>query len=492
MERKAKRELVRFAVRHPTSVDQRAKLIVDDFRDNVAGRLGGRAKAMVVTRSRADALAVYQAMQTYADALGYGTLVAFSGSLEPTPGLTVTEAQLNGFSEGQLPKMFDYTRADDPHAATSGKREYRLLVAAEKYQTGFDQPLLCAMYVDKPLTGVAAVQTLSRLNRIHPLKSQDDVRVLDFVNSADDIQAAFKPWFETTIATPEDPNLLYDKQREVMAYAVLAVPEMEAFVRVLTEGGPGRLPDAAERALHARLHGYLQPAIDRFVALEDDEQREDFRKALRDYTRAYALIAQIVAWGDEELERLYQYGRVLLRLPGRPATSVDIGDADLSHFRLELTGAHNLSLSSSGEDGVVRGHSADGSGLREPEVKHLAEVIRELNERFGLDLGTGDEILVYQQVVGLVSDTEMQQVGLMNDEARFGQVADDRLDDIVAENSERNTEFMKLYFDNDEFRKAVKEAARRRAYRIITDPLREEALARLRAEMERETGGSGA
>jgi type I restriction enzyme, R subunit len=492
-ERKAKRELVKFAVRHPTSVDQRAKLIVDDFRDNVARRLGGRAKAMVVTRGRADALALYQAMQTYADALGYGTLVAFSGALEPTPGVTVTEAQLNGFPEGQLPKMFDYTRADDPYAATSGKREYRLLVAAEKYQTGFDQPLLCAMYVDKPLTGVAAVQTLSRLNRIHPLKSQDDVRVLDFLNSADDIQAAFKPWFETTIATPEDPDLLYDKQREVMAYAVLAVPEMEAFVRVLTEGGPVRLPDAAERALHARLHGYLQPAIDRFVALEDDDQREEFRKTLRDYARAYALIAQIVDWGDPDLERLYQYGRVLLlRLPGRPATSVDIGDADLSHFRLELTGAYNLSLSSSGEDGVVRGHSADGSGLREPEVKHLAEVIRELNERFGLDLGTGDEILVYQQVVGLVSDTEMQQVGLMNDEARFGQVADDRLDDIVAGNSERNTEFMKLYFDNDEFRKAVKEAARRRAYRIITDPLREEALARLRAEMERETGGSGA
>ena len=110
------------------------------------------------------------------------------------------------------------------------------------------------------------------------------------------------------------------------------------------------------------------------------------------------------------------------------------------------------------------GTQLDGNGFREPEVKHLAEVIRELNERFGLDLGTGDEILVYQQVVGLVSDTEMQQVGLMNDEARFGQVADDRLDDIVAENAERNTEFMKLYLDNDEFRKAVKEAARRRAY----------------------------
>jgi len=497
-ERKAKRKLVRFAELHPTAMGQKAKLIVDDFRESVAGRLGGRAKAMVVTSSRQHAFDLYQAILAYVDDRGYtdcGILVAFSGPLkDEKSGHEVTEAQLNGFGEGELPKMFGYVRADDPSPTAAGKREYRLLVVAEKYQTGFDQPLLCAMFVDKPLTGVAAVQTLSRLNRIlPPLKSQDDVRVLDFVNTAEDIQTSFEPWFETTITDPTDPNLLYKKQHEVMAYGVLSVPEMEAFIRVLAEAGPGRLTDAAERSLHARLHGYLQPAIDRFVALEDDDQREQFRKELREYTRAYSLIAQIVDWGDPDLERLYQYGRVLLlRLPGRPTTSVDIGDADLSHFRLEFTGAHNVSLSPSGEDGVVRGHAADGGESREPEVKHLAEVIRELNERFGLDLGTGDEILVYQQVVGLVSDTEMQQVGLMNDEERFGQVADDRLDDIVAENAGRNTDFMKLYFDNDEFRKAVKEAARKRAYRIITDPLREEALARLRAEMDRETGGTGA
>jgi type I restriction enzyme, R subunit len=492
-EKKAKRELVRFAVQHPASVEQRARLIVDDFRDNVAPRLGGRAKAMVVTRSRAEALAMFEAIRTFADALGYGALVAFSGSLEPVPGSLVTEAQINGFPEGQLPKMFSYTRADDPHAATSGKREYRLLVAAEKYQTGFDQPLLCAMYVDKPLTGVNAVQTLSRLNRIHPLKSQDDVRVLDFVNAAEDIQAAFKPWFDATIAKPEDPNLLYDKQRDVMAYQVIGPSEMEAFITVLFDSGSGTLTGAAERALHARLHQHLQPAIDRFSALPSDDDREAFRKDLRGYTRAYALVAQIIDWGDEDLERLYQYGKVLLlRLPGRPPTSVDIGDADLSHFRLQFTGQHDVSLSAADSgDGVVRGHGDGGGAAVAPDMKPLAEVIRELNERFGTDLGTTDEILMYQQVVTLVTDTDMQQVGLMNDEARFGQVADDRLDDIVAVNAERNTEFMKLYFDNDEFRASVKEAARKRAYKIITDPLREEALARLRAQMEHETGPTG-
>jgi type I restriction enzyme R subunit len=250
------------------------------------------------------------------------------------------------------------------------------------------------------------------------------------------------------------------------------------------------MPDAAERALHAQLHQYLRPALDRFAALDSDDERDGFRKALRDFVRLYSLVAQIVAWGDRDLERLYQYGRVLLiRLPGRPQVSVDVGDADLSHYRLEFTGQHNVSLSGSdGGDGVVRGHSADGGGYQEPELRPLSEIIEELNERFGLDLGTSDRILVLQQVASLVEDTSMQQVALMNDEARFGQVADDRLDDVVAENAERNTEFMKLYFDNTEFQKAIKEAARKRAYRIITDPARDEALARLRAEMARETG----
>ena len=497
-ERKVKAKLVRFAELHPTSLAQKAKLIVEDFRDNMAGRLGGRAKAMVVTTGRQHALDLYQAIRKWDQDLpgcSFGVLVAFSGTLKDEhTRLEFTEAQLNGFSEGQLPDKFGYVKLDDPQASARNQDEYRLLVVADKYQTGFDQPLLCAMYVDKPLTGVAAVQTLTRLNRIHAFKSQDDVRILDFVNHAEDIQAAFEPWFETTITEPTDPNLLYVKEREVMDYQLLVASEMESFIRVLGTAGPGRMPDAAaERALHAQLHQYLVPALDRFAALETDDERDGFRKALQGFVRLYSLVAQIVAWGDRDLERLYQYGRVLLiRLPGRPQVSVDVGDADLSHYRLEFTGAHNVSLSGSdGGDGVVRGHSAEGGGYKEPELRPLSEIIEELNERFGLGLGTSDRILVLQQVASLVEDANMQQVALSNDEARFGQVADDRLDNIVAENAERNTEFMKLYFDNAEFQKAIKEAARKRAYRIITDPARDEALARLRAEMARETGVLG-
>ena len=193
--RKAKARLVRAAELHPTSQEQRAQIIVDHFREHAMGRLGGRAKAMVVTRSREHAVKLYQAIRAYADRREFtdcAALVAFSGTLS-LEGIDYTEPKLNGFAERELPARFGYVKADDPHAATRGQREYRILVVAEKYQTGFDQPLLTTMYVDKPLVGLAAVQTLSRLNRTAPLKSQEDVCVLDFANNAEDIQAASSP-----------------------------------------------------------------------------------------------------------------------------------------------------------------------------------------------------------------------------------------------------------------------------------------------------------
>lgn len=496
-ERKAKAKLKRLAEQHPTSVAQKAKQILEDFTENIEGRLGGRAKAMIVTDGRQRALDLYQAIQRHVvdelDRPDLGVLVAFSGDLkDESTQVVFTEAGINGFPERELPDRFRYAKADDPDAAKRHQPEYRLLVVADKYQTGFDQPLLCSMYVDKALTGVAAVQTLSRLNRTHPLKSQDDVRVLDFANQADAVQQSFAPWFETTLTTEGDPNLLYRKQGEVMDFGLLAVSEMESFMRVLAEAPQGRQNQAAEKKLHAKLHEYLKPPIQRFEALEDVDTKEDFRSALHSYVRAYGLLAQVLDWGDAELERLYQYGRLLLlRLPGRPTATVDIGDADLSHFRLEFTGRHDVSLSADG-DQTVRGHAADGGGAPDPDMARLADVIAELNDQFGLGLGSSDEILVYQQVVGLVEDPAMDQIANMNSEERFGQVADDKLDDIVADNAERNTDFMKLYFDNDEFQKAIKEAARKRAYKILRDPAREEALARLRAEMRQETGESAA
>jgi type I restriction enzyme R subunit len=190
--RKARAALVRAVKLNPAAVDQQAQIIVDHYREHIMPRLSGRAKAMVVTASRKQAVVLYQAIRSYVDKREFadcGALVAFSDTLS-IDGIDYTEAKLNGFPPSQLPARFGYVKADDPHAATRDQAEYRILVVADKYQTGFDEPLLTVMYVDKKLDGVAAVQTLSRLNRVHPLKTQDDVWVLDFANDAESIQKA--------------------------------------------------------------------------------------------------------------------------------------------------------------------------------------------------------------------------------------------------------------------------------------------------------------
>jgi type I restriction enzyme R subunit len=318
--RRTEAKLVRFPELHPTSLDQRGRLIVEDFRDNLAGRLGGRAKAMVVTTGRQHAFELYQSIWRWdldLPGCGFGVLVAFAGSLEDKhSGLDYTEPDVNGFPERQLPVRFGYVKLDDHSAATLQQDEYRILVVVDKYQTGFDQPLLCGMYIDKPLAGAAAVQALSRLQRIHPLKFTDDVRVLDFCNTAADINAAFAPWSQTAMIEPTNPNLLYDKSNYVMAYGLLTASEMEAYIWILDNAGPEPLPAVAEQVLQA----HLQPALDRFDALEADDERKEFRAALRDFVCLYSLLSQIVLQGDRDLERLYRYGRALLRqLPSRPA-----------------------------------------------------------------------------------------------------------------------------------------------------------------------------
>ncbi|HEX5402063.1 MAG TPA: DEAD/DEAH box helicase family protein [Pseudonocardiaceae bacterium] len=291
-ERKASSQLARFAVLSPASMRQRAEIILEHFQHSVRNRLDGRAKAMVVTRSREHAMKLFRALAAYAEMRGYtdcGLLVAFSGELtvDGNPEDKVTEAGLNGFGESALPKKFDYTRADDPHAETNPKPEYRLLVVADKYQTGFDQPLLTTMYVDKLLHGVAAVQTLSRLNRTHPLKSQSDLLVLDFANEADEIKDAFQPFYEATITAPTDPNLLYVAQRTVMDFALLVESEMDSFTQAYyAADGQGTSTSKGQRA-HADLYRHTDPARDRFAALldTDPDRAEEFRSALHDYVR---------------------------------------------------------------------------------------------------------------------------------------------------------------------------------------------------------------
>jgi type I restriction enzyme, R subunit len=473
--KKAGSQLARFALLHPTMQAQKAEIIVEHFRRHTAPRLGGRAKAMVVTSSREAAVRLHAAIRKYVEMhayVGCDSLVAISGDLE-IDGVQWSEVRVNGFSEGELPERFAYAAADDKYAGTPKAKhdtEYKILVVAEKYQTGYDQPLLTTMYVDKLLKGVAAVQTLSRLNRTHPLKAQGDVFVLDFVNEAADIAEQFKPYFEMAATTPTDPNLLYTAQNAVIGYALLVDSEMQAYAEALLAAERKATTDSGLQRAHAALYRFTDPARDRYVALaeSDPEAADGFRAALRDYTRMYAFLSQVVPYHDEELERLYLFGRALLnRLPRRQDPSVDIGEVELTHLRVSKTGEHDASLTAEGEQ-MLPGFVGGGAGPQHhPEKVALSELIEAFNDKFGIGLGEADKVWVEQQIVALAEDSTLEAAAMVNDESNFGVVCDRRIEDVILSRHDDNGKLMQRYLDDDNLRSQLNQFARRQAYQMI-------------------------
>jgi type I restriction enzyme, R subunit len=482
---KAKGAVHRAALLHSSSLEHRAKVIVDHFRRFSVGSIESRAKAMVVTMGRKEAVGLYKAIRAYVEQRGFtdcGVLVAFSGTVDWN-GTDYTEAKLNGFSERELPERFGYVKVDDEKAAARDQEEFRILVVADKYQTGFDQPLLTTMYVDKKLDGVAAVQTLSRLNRTHPKKYQDDVLVVDFRNSAEDIQAAFKDYFETTITVPVDPNLLYALEHAVVAQRIIEPAEMDALVAAYLEAEARHTAALKEKA-HAAIYRFTDPALDRYTLrlATDPESAEAFRTALRDYVRGYGFLVQAVDYSDEDLERLYLYGKFLLaRLPKEQAGAMDVGEVAPSHMRIAKTAEVDLRLAAEGAQMLPGFTAADAGTTPEPDLVPLAQIIAELSEEHGFGLNTADQIWYGQQIVALAEDPQLAQVGLMNDEDKFGQVFDKRLEQVVIGRAEANDTLVKRFFDEEAFHSVFVQVARRQAYSLIRSPARRETAERLRA-----------
>ncbi|WP_432824731.1 type I restriction endonuclease subunit R [Dactylosporangium sp. CA-092794] len=475
--KKANPLLARYALTHSSTVAQHAQIVVEHFRAHTAGRLGGRAKAMVVTASRQSAVQMSRSLKKYIDDRGYaglGVLVAFSGSLTlPETNEETTESKENsGLPEGALPKAFAYARADDKTGGAGGQREYRILVVAEKYQTGFDQPLLTTMYVNKKLTGIAAVQTLSRLNRTADRKTQADLAVLDFVNDAEDIADAFRPYFEEAATLPTDPNLLYTAQSRVMGADLLAAAEMQEFVEAYLAAEEQAAGSTAKwERLHAELYRHLNPAVGRFAALlnsadkEDAEAAEGFRADLTDYVRKYGFLSQIVPYRDADLEQLYLYGRHLLnRLPRRQDGAVDIGEVDLSHLRVAKTGEHDVSLRPEGPT-VMKGFGDGSGGARESEKSLLSELIEKFNERFGTEFTEQDVVKPFSEAV---ADPKVRLAAVANDEEGFGHVFDDVFEDKMMEHFDTIADLGRKYFDPaQEYRSSLNRSARRAAWELI-------------------------
>ncbi|MER7132095.1 type I restriction endonuclease subunit R [Streptosporangium saharense] len=482
--RKGQALLTRFAQLHPTSMQQRAQVIVEHFRRHTAPQMGGRSKAMVVTPSREHALRLGQAIRDYVAVNGYsgcGTLIAFSQTLklkdEQGVETEYTEARLNGFGERELPERFAYCRADDTSPNAAEKAEYRILVVADKYQTGFDQPLLTTMYVDKKLAGVAAVQTLSRLNRTHRLKSQGDVFVLDFANEAEDIQAEFQPYFEGTAVEDVDPNLLYTRAAAVQGHALLVVSEMQALAEAYLRAERASATQREWEKAHAALYRFTEPAVARFTERQredldnDDDSAERFRADLRAYVRLYGFLSQVVPYTDDDLERLYLFGRFLLnRLPRREDPAVDVGEIDLTHLRISKTGEHDISLSPTQTGEVtLPAPSGAGGGAADAETTSLRALIASVNDKYGLGLSETDQIWVEQQFEEAARNDSLIAAALVNDEANFGEVFADHLEKVVVDRHTGNTGLVQRFFDESLFRSRITDLGRRQVYQMIRE-----------------------
>lgn len=454
--RKAAIAIARFLSLHPHNLAQKTEVMVEHFQRIVSKKIGGKAKAMLVTGSRLHAVRYYQEFKRYITKKGYniGVLVAFSGTVKDPdiPGEEYRETELNKFWEKQLPKKFDTS-------------DYRLLLVADKYQTGFDQPLLHTMYVDKKLSGVKAVQTLSRLNRINPGK--EDTFVLDFVNDEQIIYEAFQPYYElTTVEETTDPNHLYDLKTKIEEPQVIWPTEMDNFFKYYFKSFANLTPQD-----QARLNSYIDPAVERFKALPDEDEKENFKHAVFSFTRLYSFLSQIIPFQDVDLEKLYTYGRFLLKkLPKRESERYALHDeVALEYYRLQkIRESHQIVLESHGEDEIT---GVKDAGIRyEIEEKViLSELIDVLNQRFGTEFNEGDRLFFEQIEAELVADENLESQAKSNtlDNFKFG--FEEVFLNILIDRMDQNQEIFTRMMDEPEFSKLVKEHMAKKVYKRLTE-----------------------
>ncbi|MBZ4024071.1 DEAD/DEAH box helicase [Rhodobacter sp. TJ_12] len=392
--RRAKSRVARYASLHPTAIDQKVEVIVEHFRRHVARELDGKAKAMIVTQSREHALRYWQRLNEYIAAKGYTdlkALVAFSGDLT-VEGNVWTEATANGFAETELPKKFDTD-------------EYQVLVVAEKYQTGFDQPKLVAMYVDKKLAGLQAVQTLARLNRTRAGKNR--TYVLDFQNTMEEIKEAFAPFFEATaLEERTDLNQVYDLEQRISTSTYINKAEVERFADQFFKG------DLTEQD-RLVLEGTVRLAVERFVLDEDEAQQEEFRQLLKSFQRFYAFVAQVVSLNDAWLEKLYAYSSWLSRLLPSRDVPADITISDdmlnLAAFKLQKGEEGSASLAAGDATTLQPITEFGANAYTEEEEKSLSEIINAFNERHGTQFSRED-FLRFERVQREVMNDDMTEM----------------------------------------------------------------------------------
>ena len=455
--REAAKALTRYMELHPVNIEQVVSVIVEHFRHNVMHELGGRAKAMVVTGSRLAAVKYKLAFDRYIEEQGYAgirSLVAFSGTVEDPddPGSSWTEVGMNdGLTESELPEAF-------------GRDDYRVLLVAEKYQTGFDQPLLQTMYVVKRLAGVQAVQTLSRLNRVAPGKSR--TFVLDFANEEDEIYKAFKPYYETTLVGENaDPHRLLELQHRLLEWAIFTPADVNAFAEVWYRGK--RDHSASDhRAMNAVLDAVVQRFRDR-----GEEEREEFRGRLTAWRNLYAFLSQIIPYQDTDLERLYAFVRNLLAKlppPGDGRAFVLDDEVGLRFYRLQQVHEGSIGLSD-GEQEPLKGPTDVGTARAKDQEVTLSSLIDRLNERFGTDFNEADQLFFEQIRASAENDESIAEAARANNFPDFSSYLDRMLDELFIARMEGNEEIFSRVMTDAEFRSAAHEHLASEIFRRVRE-----------------------
>lgn len=457
----ATKGLMRWVKLHPTNITQKVQVIIEHFEANVKHLLDGRAKAMVVTDSRKAAVRYKLAMEKYIAKRGYQCLVAFSGPVEdPESGpKEFTEASMNP-GVGDLREAFTHD-------------EYRVMIVANKFQTGFDQPLLCAMYVDRQLSGVTAVQTLSRLNRYVRGK---ETMILDFVNSEDDILAAFKPYYEEAeIVATTDPNLIHDLQTKLDTSGHYSAEELDDVVEAVVK-----------KLGNGKLSGAIQPVKARFVAAWNAAQASSdkaaieeldlFRKDVTTYVRLHDFMSQLLDFEDSDVEKHAVFFRHLLphlRTHGETVETVDLSDVELVHIRQKEVGQHSLDLAEGEKVPLVPASAAGSKKLRDPKLVLLDELIERLNAQFAGEDFRDDQVSSWASslVEAMKADEDLREQASVNSQDQFlgSPTLREALLLAVAETNEAHSRMTELFNEKGAVEKAMLELLGKLLYMELHD-----------------------
>ncbi|EAI7129024.1 type I restriction endonuclease subunit R [Campylobacter upsaliensis] len=431
--KKANAKLKAYVTNHIATIEKKATIMIEHFFQNICKKIGKKAKAMVVTSSRENAVKYYRFFKKYLQENypEYQALVAFSGDKEIN-GESYSEAELNGFSEAMLKDEFK-------------KDKYRFLIVAEKYQTGFDEPLLHTMYVDKRLEGISAVQTLSRLNRI--CQNKEDTCVLDFENTHEEIGKSFSAFYgQTYLKEPTNIDNIYTLKSELFDYGIYTQYELNSFIEAIRK-------EQDENKIHSKLDNMIKE----YNAKSDDEKTKFYTKA-KVYLREYSFLAQILPFNDIELEKLSILLKMLIAKIVPPRTEDlakgILNNVDLNSIRIILESKKDIELEE--DKGGVKPSSADGSSKKEVELERLLNIVREFNTKFGsVDFGTNEKIA--KELMDLKDDIAKEQTfrDSLGDEQNARRLFADIFKIQYLQFFKRNKDFFTQLDNKEEFKERV-------------------------------------